>query len=535
MYCNYCGRPNPDDAHFCSACGRSIMRTSVVGNDTPPSDHASPAERRDCVSEQTSSEQTVGSDARAEHQTDAPAATAPEVSPTPSAVVASERRLRIAGVLLLLNGAVFLSFPLIVGLTVPVVPHLPNQNGMLVWDLIVSLALIGGKWRRFALFRVYASILWIALILLNRLDFVGVSLALFHALLVFGFCLLLHSKGALPRRRVWIGVVCVIIAIAAKTFVPSIPELQARARISTWALDDRVFSDADNGIQITLPKGWRMLKRDNPIIPGGNARMIAANLGAGAFAMLIVEELPTGVQSLDHYLDLVFQAKHADLPDLVQIRRESAAMCGVQARRSVITWSQGTDKYSGWLTACRDGWRYVLLTGWSIAEVADTAGQSVDTLSKAVENTQRYAVKFAANIRKKQPWMSEANAAHIAKFVVEQGMDLQQMSEFMGKLDHQTFEALEATEQQELSALQQAAISALPANRSSRVKAIAGRIASGASITVEERIELVRLLAEGRELLGPDSRTRIEYLQNKGLTNALSKQSLSEQAPIPKV
>jgi hypothetical protein len=94
---------------------------------------------------------------------------------------------------------------------------------------------------------------------------------------------------------------------------------------------------------------------------------------------------------------------------------------------------------------------------------------------------------------------------------------------------------LEATEQQELSALQQAAISALPANRSSRVKAIAGRIASGASITVEERIELVRLLAEGRELLGPDSRTRIEYLQNKGLTNALSKQSLSEQAPIPKV
>jgi len=33
MYCNYCGRPNPSDARFCSACGRSITRAPAGGND----------------------------------------------------------------------------------------------------------------------------------------------------------------------------------------------------------------------------------------------------------------------------------------------------------------------------------------------------------------------------------------------------------------------------------------------------------------------------------------------------------------------
>src|SRR5690242_9619886 len=34
MFCNYCGKPNPDDARFCSACGRAI-RSGASPASTP--------------------------------------------------------------------------------------------------------------------------------------------------------------------------------------------------------------------------------------------------------------------------------------------------------------------------------------------------------------------------------------------------------------------------------------------------------------------------------------------------------------------
>ena len=29
MYCNYCGAPNPDDASFCSTCGKASAQSSA--------------------------------------------------------------------------------------------------------------------------------------------------------------------------------------------------------------------------------------------------------------------------------------------------------------------------------------------------------------------------------------------------------------------------------------------------------------------------------------------------------------------------
>jgi hypothetical protein len=29
MFCNYCGAPNPDDASFCSTCGKASARSSA--------------------------------------------------------------------------------------------------------------------------------------------------------------------------------------------------------------------------------------------------------------------------------------------------------------------------------------------------------------------------------------------------------------------------------------------------------------------------------------------------------------------------
>lgn len=41
MFCNSCGAPNPDDASFCSGCGKPLIRPSTAP--PPPTDHQEPA------------------------------------------------------------------------------------------------------------------------------------------------------------------------------------------------------------------------------------------------------------------------------------------------------------------------------------------------------------------------------------------------------------------------------------------------------------------------------------------------------------
>jgi hypothetical protein len=276
-----------------------------------------------------------------------------------------------------------------------------------VWDIIVAVGLLRGKdvWKQWALIRaVLGAAVFGIIIPLVQQTIPGFIEGVFQIVYSVGIFLLLYG-GVPSRERVmggvgtvifaWLGVVGSVVAAVLLTDMnkPGDPAaINAQRELERQAIPAGKFSDDEIGVTVNFPSGWSLLPADNSILPARDAKMIAVNMRTGCWALLLVENIPSGVGSLDQYLDFVLMSRQFQIPGIKDMGRTDVMMGNRSARRMMTAWEESGRRLTGYNSVCRVGSDYYLLSGWSVEEAGAQAFESFQSLEKSFEITGPSAI-----------------------------------------------------------------------------------------------------------------------------------------------
>ena len=187
-----------------------------------------------------------------------------------------------------------------------------------------------------------------------------------------------EREAALPlteeeRKRRWIKLAGLLVVLGAVGLVvwfflygPTPLELKVRK----YALPDRQF--VDQNARIDLPRGWTMLRRDNPFFPNAvSGSMYAIHPRSGCTAALIIG--PNTGAHPDFQLDTV-KDRFIGWDRINERDRESVSIGGREARRATIDlWRRNAIREVAYVTTVNDELRYYLLLGYMPLEGGDPA------------------------------------------------------------------------------------------------------------------------------------------------------------------
>ena len=187
------------------------------------------------------------------------------------------------------------------------------------------------------------------------------------------------------RKGRWIKLFVLLIALAAVGLLlwfflygPTPLELKARK----YALPDRQF--VDQNARIDLPRGWTMLRRDNPFFPNAaSGSMYAIHPASGCTAALIIG--PNTGAHPDYQLDNV-KDRFVGWDRINERDRESVNISGREARRATFDlWRRNAIREVAYVTTVSDEVRYYLLLGYTPLEGGDPAFTAFKELEKSFQ------------------------------------------------------------------------------------------------------------------------------------------------------
>ncbi len=271
-----------------------------------------------------------------------------------------------------------------------------------VWSVIVGVGLLRGKdaWKQWAMISAVLSAAVFGIILpLIQQTIPGFITGLFQIVYSIGMFVLLFG-GVPSRERVLGGVITVVFAWlgvigggVAEVVITGVDEKGSIAAINTQreierqAIPTSQFSDQEVGVTVNFPSGWALLPADNSVLPLPDAKMIAINMRTGCWAVLVVENIPVGLKSLNHYLDLILINRQSQAPGLKDLGRSDVMLGNMSGRRMTLAWEQSGHKFIGYNSVCRVGSDYYLLSGWSVEEASLEAFESFQSLEESFEIT----------------------------------------------------------------------------------------------------------------------------------------------------
>ncbi|HKC14315.1 MAG TPA: GYF domain-containing protein [Vicinamibacteria bacterium] len=177
------------------------------------------------------------------------------------------------------------------------------------------------------------------------------------------FALLAGADLAWPK-----AVLAILVILAGGTgivYFGYAPETEARRQVQDWVTPDRAFTDDTLGVSFQVPPGWRILKKDNPLVAAPpDARLALAQPRLGGFGFFVAESSPSGVASLDQYLNQLQAARRRSVPSLRETGRSDVAVGRLGGRKAVGTWDKEGVRYADQAAVWKDGWVYFALVEW---------------------------------------------------------------------------------------------------------------------------------------------------------------------------
>lgn len=204
---------------------------------------------------------------------------------------------------------------------------------------------------------------------------------------------------------------------------------------------------------------------------------------------------------LDRYLDLVLEARVASAHSIQEWARGEARCGSLAARRAAIRWTEGGESFSGFITACDDGWQYWLLTTIVYSDSSTSALAALEQLEASfiwTKDAEQRIGELAAGLSESSPWISLEHGKLLARELMRRRLGATEARQFGAEMMNKGRGLLKPTEQTRLESLVSTALSAL---------------------SDEEYEELNRLreaVEEARDI-GPDGSSRAQQLLRKAM------------------
>ncbi len=218
------------------------------------------------------------------------------------------------------------------------------------------------------------------------------TVAFFFALFAF------LSEPAPHWARAALGLLAVLGGGFVSGYFGYAPETDAQKQIREAVTTERRFSDPSLGVNLELPEGWAVLKKDAGVVATpADARVAFAHPRQQAFGYLTTASSPEGVTSLDGWLDRVMAERRKTQAGLKEQDRAEVAVGTLTGRRASAIWSAAGSAYRETATAWRDGWVYYALVAWAPEAVG---ASDLDALTTGVATSGTLAANLQKAVQK---------------------------------------------------------------------------------------------------------------------------------------
>jgi hypothetical protein len=298
------------------------------------------------------------------------------------------------------------------------------------------------------------------------------------------------------------------------------PETEAQRQIRSWAAADSRYEDPLLGVTLQAPKGWIVLKKDNPLVKvPPAARVTLAQPRLQGFAFLQSETSPAGVATLEQYLNRFQQARGSTTPSLRESERLDVLVGRLPGRKALGTWDDAGVRQKDVSVVWRDGWVYFGLAAWAPEEGA-ARPQMLDQLVDGVTTQGVLAARLQQAVQSvvlEVPQLTVPAAEML--MARSEAKVLEPDQAFRRSLDalSRAIPTLSKAETQELSQLTSATYGALPWKDRGRLAAYVDRVRNRESTSPGEDREMGQLMKIAFLQLPPMRRLRLQALYEKAI------------------
>ena len=441
-----------------------------------------------------------------------------------------KKRRRWATWLLFANSAFWLGSLILANTEGFLYPNDIMATGSQVWNVIVAFGLIrgGDGWRAFACFRAGFGLLlgfYSAFVMEGAYSpYYG----WFNAVWCIGFLVLLWGKKASSRRRI-VGTTLVAggqVVLLAVSLFAIVPEYRLRSTIQSYSLPTKTVSDQDLGYAITIPSGWTVLKKDNPILNLPDAKMIAVNVRNGMFVAFLAELSTAGLRSPDNYLDQV-EKRIKDQPStrFRELRRTDILMDGSAWRKAEVEWQESGEELSGVFLAVRRGWLFYSLRGWSGKAFKSRAEESLLDMQRAVKLSPEgpNTVGFIKGLQTENPLISERAARQLVEAALARGYTVAELPQLIETTVEKGRPGLTPAEQSELDALYLRAFATLSDAETRALRSYFEKLMASQKIDSSEAQTAEKLILKGVRNLPESAQGQFRIVFSKMVESGLTR------------
>jgi hypothetical protein len=324
-----------------------------------------------------------------------------------------------------------------------------------------------------------------------------------------------------------LGIAAALVAIGgAVGFVLLAPGMDKRRtgeRTLADSLPDRRFVDEALGLSLDLPPGWVLLKPESTFFLAPQARARMAHPESGAFAALLVENLPPGVMDLDAFLDRAVDTRRALVSGHREVGRASQTVSGRPARRLQAGWSEGGAEQVAAVMVTQDSWAYFALAAWGPAKGRSTTQAAVDVLlgGLQVSGALDARVKTAADaLQPELPELSRASLELILRDRLGSGAPGEEAGDAAIRAASQGLPAITPDESRELQGIYAQVYEPMPEADRQRLADWQRAVRASRPVVPEEAQALRLLLRDAVAALPEESRVRLQTLNEKAIAAA---------------
>ena len=299
------------------------------------------------------------------------------------------------------------------------------------------------------------------------------------------------------------------------------PETDAQKQIREAVTTEHRFSDPSLGVNLELPEGWSVLKKDTAVVATpADAKVVFAHPRQQAFGYLATASAPEGVTSLDGWLDRVMTKRRKDQAAVKEESRTEVAVGTLTGRRATATWNAAGVAYRESATAWRDGWVYYALVAWApesagasdldaLTTGVTVAGTLATTLQKAVQ-------KVTLEVPALTPAAAELLMARSEAKVLEPDQAFRRSFEAVAN----AWPGWIGPEAQEMARLIASCYSTLTPRDRTRLATYVEKVQRHQLTNPQEDREMAQLMKAAVLRLPDDKRTRLQVLYQKAVEAA---------------
>jgi hypothetical protein len=340
-----------------------------------------------------------------------------------------------------------------------------------------------------------------------------------------------RASGVPATRLAWRPLLLVLLGAALLGgagylgYAYFLAETPRERQVREASTGERAFSDDSLGIRLDMPRGWLIVRKDSGLVQApADARLVFAQGRLGAVGFLTAESTPSGVASLEQYLDRFLESRKSAAPGFAASGRSDTTVGGLAARQASSAWSADGARFRERAVVWRDGWVYFALACWAPEEAGEKAARGTDALlagfqmKGALDARVRDAV---AVVTREVPFLS-APAAELLMARSEARV-LEPDQAFRRGLEALT-RALPDWKPQEVNEVGQltsAIYAGLSPRDRGRLASYIGRVRGGQATTPQDDKEMGQLMKSAILRLRAPQRQRLQALYEKAVRAAL--------------